>query len=61
MLKGLEKNPLYEVKQFQPPPEIENNRLASNAEIHLETVMHRLADRVRVRRIQVRRPLPHSH
>lgn len=52
-VKGLEKNPLYEVKQFQPPPEIENNRLASNAEIHLETVMHRLADRVRVRRIQI--------
>ena len=51
---GLEKNPLYDVKQFRPPPDIENNKLAENAENMLETVMHRLADRVRIRRIQVR-------
>lgn len=51
--KGLEKNPLYEVKQFRPPSDIENNKMAANAENLLETVMHRLADRVRIRRIQV--------
>eukprot|EP00795_Rhopilema_esculentum_P008232 gene8232-14169_t len=52
-VKGLEKNPLYDVKQFRPPPDSENNKLAENAENMLETVMHRLADRVRIRRIQI--------
>ena len=54
LFAGLEKNPLYEVTQFQPAPDGENNKLAGNAETILEAVMQRLAARVRIKRIQVR-------
>ena len=51
--KGLEKDPLYEVDQYRPLPESAINRLPEDARDLLQAVMKRLADRVRIRRIQV--------
>ena len=51
---GLEKNPLYDVQQFHPLPEAKKNKLTDYYEDLLEAAMNRLADRVRIRRIQVR-------
>jgi len=52
-VKGLEKNPLYDVQQFRPLPEAVKSKLTDYYEDLLEAAMNRLADRVRVRRIQM--------
>lgn len=52
-LKHLEKNPLVEPIQYRPPLGSDLNQLAPDAQIMFEQVMHRLADRVRQRRIQM--------
>lgn len=49
----LEKNPLVEPIQYRPPLGSDLNQLAPDAQIMFEQVMHRLADRVRQRRIQM--------
>jgi len=51
--KGLEKNPTAVPVQFKPNNHISNNKLSKEAEALLETVIQRLASRVRIRRIQV--------
>lgn len=45
--------PLVVPEQFNTHVENENTKLAPEAEVMLERVMHRLADRVRIRRIQI--------
>jgi len=52
-VKGLEKNPLYEPKQFHAHLEEDKTKLGNEEEFMLNSVMHRLADRVRLRRIQI--------
>ena len=49
----LEKAPLVVPVQFRPNLEGEDNKLTAEEERLLEIVMHRLADRVRIRRIQI--------
>jgi Ca2+-binding EF-hand superfamily protein len=49
----LEKTPLVVPEQFNTHVESENTKLLPEAELMLERVMHRLADRVRIRRIQI--------
>lgn len=52
--KGLEKNPTMVPTQFRPNMMSSYNiKLSPEAEDLFETVMHRLADRVRIRRIQL--------
>lgn len=51
--KGLEKNPTVVPTQFKPNSKGNCIELLPEAEDLLETVMHRLADRVRIRRIQL--------
>ena len=50
---GLEKTPLVVPQQYHLHQESENSNLSPEAEVTLERVMHRLADRVRIRRIQI--------
>ncbi|XP_073251609.1 uncharacterized protein [Porites lutea] len=52
-LNNLEKAPLVVPVQFRPNLEGEDNKLTTEEERLLEIVMHRLADRVRIRRIQI--------
>lgn len=52
-LRDLEKAPEVVPIPFQPQPENEYCKLSSEEEQALELVMHRLADRVRIRRIQI--------
>lgn len=52
-LNNLEKAPLVVPVQFRPNPENDDNKLSTEEEQVLEKVMHRLADRVRIRRIQI--------
>ena len=49
----LEKMPLVVPIQFRPNQESDGNKLSNEEEQVLELVMHRLADRVRIRRIQI--------
>ena len=49
----LEKTPLVVPVQFRPNQENDGNKLSNEEEQVLELVMHRLADRVRIRRIQI--------
>lgn len=49
----LEKMPLVEPQQFRPFLEKDRNKILPEAEVLLERVMHRIADRVRQRRIQI--------
>lgn len=51
--KDLEKNPTAEVQQFVPPVEVDLNVLSPEEEQILQKTMHRLAEKVRVRRIQI--------
>lgn len=51
--KDLEKNPLLEVNQFQPPNEMEINELTPEAEELLRGCCGKLAERVRVGRMQL--------
>lgn len=52
-LNNLEKMPLVVPIQFRPNQESDGNKLSNEEEQVLELVMHRLADRVRIRRIQI--------
>ncbi|EDO33216.1 predicted protein [Nematostella vectensis] len=52
-VKHLEKMPLVEPTRFNPHVQSENLKLRPEAEEAFERVMHRLADRVRIRRIQI--------
>lgn len=58
---GLEKNPTLVPTQFKPNMDYYNVKLTPEAEELFETVMHRLADRVRIRRIQVRLMISNVH
>lgn len=52
-LKHLEKNPLMEPVQYRPPLGSDLNNLAEDAQMMFEQIMHRLANRVQQRRIQM--------
>jgi Ca2+-binding EF-hand superfamily protein len=52
-VKGLEKAPTLDVHQFIPPVAIDQNVLTPKEHMTLDLTMHRLAERVRVRSIQV--------
>ena len=58
---GLEKNPTLVPTQFKPNMDYYNVKLTPEAEELFETVMHRLADRVRIRRIQVRQMISYVY
>lgn len=53
VILDLEKNPLVEPVQYRPVQGSDLNKLAQDANEMFEKVMHRLADRVRQRRIQM--------